>query len=150
MQCWRANRTVPEGRTMSWKSKLRGDKPLLKQHELGPRLGGLKVLFQRSGIVMHAITMVSAMGSFWATSPALRAIFRGYVGIYYGAAAFGIFVWILFYYKWVLPSEQTFNQVQSQRPERSPLKRDTEAILEYLEQSESSQEQVKVRADGGE
>jgi len=131
---------------MTWRDRLHGRKRILPQWELGPRLGGLKVLLQRGGFLMQMITMGSAMISAWATSRTLRAVFLDSVTLYFASTALLIAVWLVVYYSVILPSEQTFNQTQSQRPERSPLKRDTEQILERLEQVEQRQQ---MRADGG-
>jgi hypothetical protein len=106
---------------------------VLPQVELGPRLGGLKVLYQRAGsLVFQPVTMVSAMGAAWSTTPALQAVFGSFLVFVLAVAMFGLAV-MGGYYIIVLPAEQRFNQVQSQRSERSPLKRDTEAILAALE-----------------
>lgn len=131
---------------MTWRDRLHGRKRLLPQWELGPRLGGLKVLLQRGGFLMQMITMGSAMISAWATSRTLRAVFLNSVALYFASTALLIAVWLVVYYSVILPSEQTFNQTQSQRPERSPLKRDTEQILDRLEAVEQRQQ---MRADGG-
>lgn len=113
---------------------------VLPQVELGPRLGGLKVLYQRAGsLVFQPVTMVSAMGAAWSTTPALQEVFLGsFIVFLVAVAVFGLAV-MGGYYMLVLPAEQRFNQVQSQRSERSPLKRDTEAILAELQ----------ARTDGG-
>lgn len=131
---------------MTWRDRLHGRKRILPQWELGPRLGGLKVLLQRGGFLMQMITMGSAMISAWATSQTLRAVFLHSVSLYFASTALLIAVWLVVYYSVILPSEQTFNQTQSQRPERSPLKRDTEQILDRLEAVEQRQQ---MRADGG-
>jgi hypothetical protein len=114
---------------------------LLPQVELGPRLGGLKVLYQRAGsLVFQPVTMVSAMGAAWSTTPALQELFlSSFLVFVVAVAVFGLAV-MGGYYMFVLPAEQRFNQVQSQRSERSPLKRDTEQILDRLD----------ARTDGGE
>ncbi|REA03480.1 hypothetical protein DEQ92_10300 [Haloferax sp. Atlit-6N] len=106
---------------------------LLPQLESGViRLGGAKVLFQRSGMVTQLITMLSAMSAAWSTTPVIREVFGSFV-VFIGVAVSSLSVWMLFDYAVVLPSEQSFNQTQSQRAARSPLKRDTEAILDKLE-----------------
>lgn len=109
--------------------KLTTDGPL-PQVELGPHLGGLKVLYQRAGgLVFQPITMVSAMTGAWATSPMVRDLFANSLVLYFGSVALLGVIVMAVYYMLILPSEQSFSQVQSQRPERSPLKRDTEALL---------------------
>jgi hypothetical protein len=106
---------------------------VLPQIELGPRVGGLKVLYQRAGsLVFQPVTMVSAMGAAWSTTPALQAVFGSFLVFVLAVAVFGLAV-MGGYYMIVLPAEQRFNQVQSQRSERSPLKRDTEAILDEIQ-----------------
>lgn len=113
----------------------------LPQVELGPRLGGLKVLYQRAGsLVFQPITMVGAMQAAWSTTPSLQAVFADSLLAYYGSVVLLGLAVMGFYYMVVLPSEQTFNQVQAHRSERSPLKRDTEAILDELREP---------RCDGG-
>lgn len=97
------------------------------------RLGGAKVLFQRSGMVTQLITMVSAMSAAWSTTPVIREFFGSFV-VFIGVAVGCLSVWMLFDYTVLYPSEQSFNQGQSQRPERSPLKRDTEDIKRKLEE----------------
>lgn len=107
----------------------------LPQVELGPRIGGLKVLYQRAGsLVFQPITMVGAMQAAWSTTPALQALFGGYLWAYYGSVVLLGFAVMGLYYMAILPSEQTFNQVQAHRSERSPLKRDTEEILTVVKE----------------
>jgi len=108
---------------------------VLPQVELGPRLGGLQVLYQRAGsLVFQPVTMISAMGAAWSTTPALQEVFAGsFLVFVLAVAVFGLAV-MGGYYMFVLPAEQRFNQVQSQRAERSPLKRDTEQILEEVQE----------------
>lgn len=96
------------------------------------RLGGAKVLFQRSGMVTQLITMLSAMSAAWSTTPALRDVFGSFL-VFVGVAVAALVVWMVFDYSVLLPSEQSFNQGQSQRSERSPLKRDTEEILRRMD-----------------
>jgi len=105
---------------------------LLPQLELGPRVGGLKVLFQRSGIVTRVITMLSAMSAAWSTSGVLRDVFLGSYVFFVAAAAVAVAVWMLVDYAVILPSEQTFRMGQAHREERSPLKQDHERILREL------------------
>lgn len=105
---------------------------VLPQFELGPNLGGLKVLYQRAGVVMRTITMVSAMTSAWATSGTVRAVFGGSAAAFFGTALLIGVLWMVFDYVALIPSEQTFRNGQSERTERSPLKNDTEAILKEL------------------
>lgn len=107
----------------------------LPQVELGPHLGGLKVLYQRAGsLVFQPITMVSAMTGAWATSQMVRDLFMGSLILYFGSVVVLGGVVMTAYYMFILPSEQSFNQTQSQRPERSPLKRDTEQIRAEVEE----------------
>lgn len=120
----------------------RPDGQVIPQLELGPRLGGLKVLFQRSNMITGLITMFSAMSAAWSTTPVLREVF-GSFAVFALTAGAVLAAWMTLDYTVLLPSEQSFNQGQSQRPERSPLKRDTEEIKTCLERLET------VRADGG-
>jgi len=102
------------------------------------RLGAAKRLFQRSGILSRMITMWSAMTAAYSTTPLLQDIFGSLVW-FLVAGTGALAVYGGFDYVGLMPGEQAFGQTQSQRPERSPLKRDTEAILERLE----------ARTDGG-
>lgn len=105
------------------------------------RLGAAKRLFQRSGILSRMITMWSAMTAAFSTTPMLQDLFGSLVGfIVAGTAALAVYG--AFDYIGLMPGEQSFGQTQSQRSERSPLKRDTESILEHLEDDAS-------RTDGG-
>lgn len=113
--------------------KISRDGPL-PQFELGPHLGGLKVLYQRAGsLVFQPITMVGAMMGAWGTNPGIRELFLNSLLVYFGTVAVVGVITVTLYYVAILPSEQSFNQGQSQRPERSPLKRDTEAIRSEVE-----------------
>lgn len=126
--------------------KISRDGPL-PQFELGPHVGGLKVLYQRAGsIIFQPVTMTGAMMAAWGTNPGIRELFFGSLVLYFGSLAVVGLVWAAIYYSCVLPSEQSFNQGQSQRPERSPLKRDTEAIRERIDELEH---RLAARADGG-
>lgn len=126
--------------------KVSRDGPL-PQFELGPHVGGLKVLYQRAGsIIFQPITMVGAMMGAWGTNPGIRELFFGSLLLYFGSVAAVGLVWVTIYYVAVLPSEQSFNQGQSQRSERSPLKRDTEAIQSQIDELE---QQLAARTDGG-
>lgn len=118
----------------------------LPQFELGPHLGGLKVLYQRSGIIARMITMTSAMTAAWSTSGTLRGVFLGSFALFMAAAFVVLLGWMVVDYVLILPSEQSFQQGQSERAERSPLKRDTENIRERLDAIER---QTRPLADGG-
>lgn len=107
---------------------------LLPQFELGPRIGGLKVLFQRSGIVTRVITMLSAMSAAWSTSTTLREVFFESYLLFVAAAAVAVAGWMLVDYAVILPSEQTFRMGQAHRAERSPLKQDHDEILRRLDE----------------
>lgn len=126
------------------------------QLELGPHIGGMKVLYQRAGsLLFQPVTMIGAMFGAWGTNPGIRALFQNSLILYFGSVTLaGVFV-MMGYYMAVLPSEQSFNQGQSQRAERSPLKRDTETIREQLEVlneqlSDEGLEKQLRRVDGGE
>lgn len=102
------------------------------------RLGGAKRLFQRAGgFVMQPITMLSAMTGAWATYAPLRQTFLGSEVLFFGSAAAVIGAWMLVYYALVLSAEQAWGQTQSQRAERSPLKRDTEELLRRTDHLET-------------
>lgn len=101
------------------------------QLELGPRLGGLKILYQRTTAVAGLVTMVSSMVAAYSTAPMLRQFFGSFI-FFVSTVFFILLVYMLFDYMVILPSEQRFLGTQAQRTERSPLKRDTEKILELL------------------
>lgn len=124
----------------------------LPQVELGPRLGGAKRLFERSGIVSRLITMVSAMTAAWSTSETVRTVFFDSFTVFILVASLLIVCWMGFDYIVLLPSEQSFNQIQSQRAERSPMKRDTEELLDRAEVLGHKLDAVRTEtaADGGE
>ncbi|MFD1526044.1 MULTISPECIES: hypothetical protein [Halobacteriales] len=105
------------------------------------RLGAAKRLFQRSGILSRMITMWSAMTAAYSTTPLLQDVF-GSLMAFLVAGTGALAVYGAFDYVGLMPGEQAFGQTQSQRSERSPLKRDTEAILERLETD-------APRTDGG-
>lgn len=126
--------------------KISTDGPL-PQLELGPQIGGLKVLYQRAGsLIFQPITMAGAMMGAWGTNPGIRALFMGSLVLYFGAVALLGIIAITFYYVAVLPSEQSFNQGQAHRSERSPLKRDHEDIKAELSELRAE----RAAADGGE
>jgi len=106
----------------------------IPQLELGPYIGGAKLLFQRSGIVTRLITMISAMSAFWSTNATLRELFGGQYAMFIGAALALMGVWMVFDYTVILPSEQNFRQGEAHTEERSPLKRDHEDIKRRLEE----------------
>lgn len=104
------------------------------------RLGAAKRLFQRSGILSRMITMWSAMTAAYSTTPLLQDVFGSLIGfLVAGTLMLGVYGGLD--YMGLMPGEQRFGQTQSQRPERSPLKQDTEAILERLDN--------RAIADGG-
>lgn len=130
---------------MSLKDKLSKDGPL-PQLELGPHLGGFKVLYQRSGVIARMITMSSAMSAAWSTNAGLRDLFLNDWRLFALAAVATLVAWMVFDYMFLIPSEQSFRQGQAHRSERSPLKRDTEEIIGRLNDAG-----IQVRAaDGGE
>jgi hypothetical protein len=106
----------------------------IPQLELGPYIGGAKLLFQRSGIVTRLITMISAMSAFWSTNATLRELFGGQYAMFIGAALALMGVWMVLDYTVILPSEQNFRQGEAHTEERSPLKRDHEELKRRLEE----------------
>jgi len=106
----------------------------IPQLELGPYIGGAKLLFQRSGIVTRLITMISAMSAFWSTNATLRELFGGQYAVFIGAALAAMAAWMIVDYTVILPSEQNFRQGEAHTEERSPLKRDHEDIKRRLEE----------------
>lgn len=114
------------------------------------RLGGAKRILQQSSFPMQAVTMVNASISAWATSQTLRSVFGGSFALFAGSVTTLLLVWLLVYFSVLLPGEQAWGQGQSQRTERSPLKRDTEAIRDRLDDLEAHLEtEPVVRSDGG-
>jgi hypothetical protein len=107
---------------------------MVPQLELSGHVGGAKQMFQRSGIVARMITMVSAMSAAWATSSTLRGLFFDSYPLFLAAAFGALAAWMVVDYVLILPSEQRFSQEQSQRKERSPLKRDHEELKRSLEE----------------
>lgn len=98
------------------------------------RLGAAKRLFQRSGVLSRMITMWSAMTAAFSTTPLLQDFFGSLLGfLVAGTAILGLYSTAD--YIGLMPGEQAFGQYQSQRSERSPLKRDTEKILDQLGRS---------------
>lgn len=77
--------------------------------------------------------MTSAMAAAWSTNAVIRDAFRNSFALFMLAAVAVLGLWMVVDYALILPSEQSFQQGQSQRPERSPLKNDTEEILRLLE-----------------
>lgn len=131
----------------------RSDDGPIPQLELGPHLGAFKVLYQRSGIIARMITMLSAMSAAWSTTGVLRDVFAGSFIAFLGFAVLILLLWMVVDYTVIIPSEQSFNQGQSQRPERSPLKRDTEEIINRIDELETELgrrgERSRTVADGG-
>lgn len=111
----------------------------IPQVELGPHLGGLKTLYQRSGIIARMITMLSAMSAAWSTSATIRSLFVGEFALFVSAAALALVAWMVVDYTVILPSEQSFRQGQAHRSERSPVKRDTERILSQMRSVEDEE-----------
>lgn len=107
----------------------------LPQVELGPHIGGLKVLYQRAGsLLFQPVTMLGAMMGAWGTNPGIRALFQHSLTLYFGTVVVLGVVVITLYYVCILPSEQSFNQGQAHRVERSPLKRDHEQFEAELQE----------------
>lgn len=107
------------------------------------RLGGARRLFQRSGIVSRPITMWGAITAAWGSFDPLQTAFPSY-GVFVGAAFLILGLWGIVDFAGIMPGEQKFGQTQSQRTERSPLKRDTEEILTRLDRIDQP-----VIPDGG-
>lgn len=106
---------------------------VVPQLELGPRLGGLKQMYMRSGVVTRPVTMVSAMTAAYSTTPYMKALFGSFAA-FVAFVALCIAAYMAFDFMVLYPSEQSFNQEQAQRAERSPLKRDTEEIKQRLDE----------------
>lgn len=96
------------------------------------RLGGAKMLVQRSGVVANKITMVSALTAAWGTNQWIHIYFLNSFVFFIGSAFLAIGVYALFDHAVILPGEQGYTQEQAHTAARSPLKRDTEAILTRL------------------
>lgn len=110
---------------------------VLPQLESGPRIGGIKKQFQRSNFVMLPITMLSAMVAAYSTTPQLRQIFSSF-WVFMLFVVLGVGLWMIFDFILLYPSEQAYTQFQHHRRERSPLKQDTEDILELLDELEEN------------
>lgn len=104
------------------------------------RMGGAKRLLQRSSFPMQSFVMFNTSVTVWVTSPTVRSWFMNDIRLFVATVALGFMVWFLADWALLIPGEQAWNQGQSQRSERSPLKRDTEAIRERLEQMEEQLE----------
>lgn len=106
------------------------------------RLGAARRLFQRSGILSRIITMWSAMTAAYSTTPILQDVFGSLVGfLVVGTGALGLYG--AADYMGIMPGEQGFGQHQSQRAERSPLKRDTEGLHKRLDELEQTLEDTQ-------
>jgi len=116
------------------------DNGRIPQLELGPYLGGAKLMFQRSGIVTRLITMISAMSAFWSTNNTLRMAYNGNYPAFIATALVLMGVWMVFDYTIILPSEQNFRQGEAHTSERSPLKRGHDEILARLDRIENERD----------
>lgn len=116
----------------------RGWLPQLEPHgRLGKwltRLGGAKMLVQRSGVVANKITMVSALTAMWSTTPEVQDIFFGSFPLFMGSVFVLIAIYGVIDHGVILPGEQGYTQEQAHTAERSPLKRDTEQLVEHTEE----------------
>jgi len=108
----------------------------IPQLELGPYVGGVKLLFQRSGIVTRLITMISAMSAFWSTNNTIRELYAGSYTAFIATALVMMGAWMIIDYTVILPSEQNFRQNEAHTSERSPLKQGQEEILAELRQND--------------
>ena len=97
------------------------------------RLGGLKRLLQSTNFPMQAIVVGNTSITVWVTSDWLRTLFFNEPLLYALTVLVSLVAWLALYYIVILPGEQSWGQGQSQRPTRSPLKRDTEHIIQRLE-----------------
>lgn len=119
------------------------------------RLGGAKRIIQQSSFPMQAITMVNASIGAWSTSAWLRNLFWNDVRVFALMVTFSLIAWMTAYFTAILPGEQAWGQGQGQRSERSPLKRDTEEIIERMDALETELDRRAVpeqtpATDGGE
>lgn len=107
---------------------------LIPQIEPGPmarRLGGVYQLVQRSGVPIRILNTGMLGSVLWSTSPMVRNIFPNIL-VLYAVLVIAVGVYMIGDLSIILPFQQGFSQHQSQRSERSPLKRDTEEILDHL------------------
>lgn len=111
------------------------------------RLGGLKRLLQSTNFPMQAIVVGNTSVTVWATSAWLRALFLNDPRLYALAVFAALLAWLSVYYVVILPGEQAWGQNQSQRPARSPLKTDTEEILDRLDALEATGADADAGAD---
>lgn len=100
------------------------------------RLGGFKRILQRSNFPMQVIIMGNTSITAWETSSTVRGWFLNDVRLYAASVILALTMWMVVYYSFLMPGEQGWGQTQSQRAERSPLKRDTEAIRERIDDLE--------------
>lgn len=116
------------------------------------RVGGAKRIIQQSSFPMQALTMANASISAWATSEWLRGLFLNSALLFAATVTLALGLWMTAYFVAILPGEQAWGQGQGQRSERSPLKRDTEAIRAQLEEVETKLDRDgdhRAVADGG-
>jgi hypothetical protein len=138
--------------------KLRGEKPLISQAEIGPRLGGAKTALQRLqtyiGIVSKAMIAAVFYQSveLYAFAPKLPVLGTLPIGptlfpnlvVYFAWCALGVLVVAYLDIRYVLGSEKHFHNLQAETAERSPVKADTEAIRGVIERDDIQ----LVRTDG--
>lgn len=110
------------------------------------RLGAGKRILQQSSFPMQALVLVNTSISSWSTNAGVRTFFHNDARLYALTVTLALAGWMGVYYTAILPGEQGFGQGQSQRADRSPLKRDTEDILSRLDTLETEQDTL---ADGG-
>lgn len=120
---------------------------LIPQIEPGPnarRLGGVYQLVQRTGVPVRILNTLMLGQILWSSTPWVRQFFPNIFALY---AALAVLVggYMVFDLSVILPFQQGFSQYQSQRSQRSPLKQDTEKILERLD----DRTQQQPAADGG-
>lgn len=88
------------------------------------------MLVQRSGVVANKITMVGALTAAWGTNPWVRDLFFGSFALFIGSTFVVLAVYAVIDHGVILPGEQGYTQEQAHTAERSPLKRDTEELLD--------------------
>lgn len=123
---------------------------LLRQHNLGSSIGGLKDIVMRTMFYVTALNFIMLVVTSYSVS--LRDFMGNYVGwfsfpVFLGILVFILFVAIIIEYKFILPSQWNFVNKQQYEHE-SPIKKDMEEIKDRLTAMERHMG-VKDEADTG-
>lgn len=99
-------------------------------------IGGTKTLMTRSQFVLLLYTSLNTALTTWAVSDTVRQLFRGNVALYILSIAAGGVAMMLFVFIVMLSADITFGRQEIEDSDRSPLKSDTEQILDRLDELE--------------